>query len=262
VIINLPVVQPFPYEILLTYLAKRLIPEKEIIENRVYTRHYTSNSRVSVSYDKSQQHLVISIKGKLKEQDILPRVKHLFQPDHNSQLPAKLLSDPIIGKYLKKTKGIRPLGCWDPFELVIRTVVGQQVSVAAASTITARISQRCNGIIPKHIATTELDQIGMPKRRVDTIQTLARQVYQGDIDLSQPWNEISKKLLAVKGIGPWTVAYLGIRLGRDPDAFPNSDLGLVNISGARNPSELLTIADAWKPHRALAATYLWMSEYL
>ena len=75
----------------------------------------------------------------------------------------------------------------------------------------------------------------------------------------QPWDESAERLLAIPGIGPWTVTYLRMRVGRDPDAFPHTDLGLLRAMGTRNPGELLRSAERWRPYRSYAAMTLWMS---
>jgi len=99
--------------------------------------------------------------------------------------------------------------------------------------------------------------MGMPGRRVETIRHLARAVLEERVDFELPWRAVNDALGTLPGFGPWTRAYLGIRLGRDPDAFPETDLGLIRAAGAASPAELLKRAENWRPFRAYAATYLW-----
>ena len=102
----------------------------------------------------------------------------------------------------------------------------------------------------------DLSQMGMPGRRVETLRVLARAVQDG-LRLDAPWAEVEAGLTGLPGFGPWTRGYLAIRLGRQPDAFPHTDLGLVRAAGAENPAALLVQAEAWRPYRSLAATLLW-----
>jgi 3-methyladenine DNA glycosylase/8-oxoguanine DNA glycosylase len=99
----------------------------------------------------------------------------------------------------------------------------------------------------------------MPGKRVATLQTFARAMADGAIDFSRSWPEIDAALAALPGFGPWTRTYLAIRLGRDPDAFPVTDIGLLRALKANTSAELLAAAEAWRPYRAFAAAYLWMS---
>ena len=98
----------------------------------------------------------------------------------------------------------------------------------------------------------------MPGRRVAAIQGLAVAVRDGLIDLEAPWEQLAAALEAQPGFGPWTLSYLGIRLGRDPDAFPASDAGLLRATATDGSKALERLAERWRPFRALAATYLWM----
>ena len=117
--------------------------------------------------------------------------------------------------------------------------------------------ERCGSITPACILGANLESIGMPAKRVETIRTLARAVLDGRVRFDSPWSEINGVLESLPGFGPWTREYLAIRLGREPDAFPASDLGLIRAVGVSTPTELLKIAERWRPYRAYAATYLW-----
>lgn len=99
----------------------------------------------------------------------------------------------------------------------------------------------------------------MPGRRIQSIRTLAERAAAGDIPWSAPWPDLREALARIPGWGPWTLAYLAIRLGRDLDAFPSSDLGLLRAAGCRTPQELEARAEAWRPLRGWAAACLWMS---
>jgi 3-methyladenine DNA glycosylase/8-oxoguanine DNA glycosylase len=129
--------------------------------------------------------------------------------------------------------------------------------VAAARTLTQRIVQRCGELTPEQLLECDLGNIGMPGKRVQTLRALAHAVAEQRVQLQQPWPQVDAALQALPGFGPWTRAYLAIRLGREPDAFPQTDLGLMRATQAASPKALLALAEAWRPYRAYAATYLW-----
>ncbi len=120
-------------------------------------------------------------------------------------------------------------GAWDSFELLVRAVVGQQISVAGARTILGRIAARSAEIFPsaEEMVSLDLDGLGMTTRRVATLQAAAKAVASGEIDLEagDPAETVAA-LVELPGIGPWTAGYVALRALRDPDAWPDDDLGL------------------------------------
>lgn len=253
--LELPVVKPFPWQLLLNYLSFRCIPIFENVENNCYRRLY-KGVLITVSYDELRSVLLISSETKLEDfDDILLRVSHLFHPHISTAAVFKQLVPqlPIISESV----GFRPLGCWDSFELCVRTIIGQQVSVAAANTIMRRLMDRCGELTPTHVQNANLDKLGMPRQRVQCIANLARAVSEGEIDFSQAWPGLNQALAKLPGLGPWTRGYLAIRLGRDDDAFPETDAGLIRVAGAGNAKVLLHKAESWRPYRAYAAACLW-----
>ncbi|MDC0088422.1 hypothetical protein OAI12_00225 [Porticoccaceae bacterium] len=254
-IIELHVVQPFPWPQLLQYLSFRLVPEFESVEENHYQRVYRDDL-VRVTYNESKG--LLQIKSDLPDDqldDAVVRVSRIFRP----QLCTKAIYRQLLPhlSMLAKTMGFRPLGCWDPFELCLRTIIGQQVTVAAANTIMRRLIERCGQLTPAAVIAADLNDMGMPGARVATLITLATAIAEGDVDLSQPWPELNKALIKLRGIGPWTCGYLAIRLGFDDDAFPETDVGLIRAAKADNAKELLASAEQWRPYRAYAAVGLW-----
>ena len=139
----------------------------------------------------------------------------------------------------------------------MRTLVGQQVTVVAARTLTARLLARCGELTPERVVAANLDQLGMPGKRVAAIRGFAEAVASGDIDLAADWSALNERLSRQPGFGPWTRGYLAIRLGRDLDAFPDSDIGLLRAANVETPKALRELAEAWRPYRGHAATLLW-----
>ncbi len=172
---------------------------------------------------------------------------------------------------------MRPPGTWDGFEVGVRAIVGQQVSVRGATTIIGRIVARYGSEVeglaplglsrlfpgPETLANAEMGGIGMPATRVAAIRGFAAAVAEHRLHLERraPLEGLVDEITKVPGLGPWTAHYLALRLG-ESDAFPASDLGLRRALGTSGgeparPSEVEQAATAWRPFRAWAALHLW-----
>jgi DNA-3-methyladenine glycosylase II len=254
---QLAVRPPFPWRHLLEYFAHRLIPQFERIENDCYVRQVGART-IAVAYDAASSQLQITSSGRVKAAQVLDNVARLLDIGHDAQQIQKhLRRSPVLKRRIAIVPGMRPLGAWSPFELCVRTILGQQVTVAAAGTLMRRLVERCGTVTPECVADADFAAIGMPGKRVDTIRSFARAVGDRRVDFARPWIEVEAALKELPGFGPWTRAYLAIRLGRDPDAFPETDLGLIRAAQVDSPAQLLALADGWRPYRAYAATYLW-----
>jgi AraC family transcriptional regulator of adaptative response / DNA-3-methyladenine glycosylase II len=171
-------------------------------------------------------------------------------------------------------------GSWDPFELSIRAIIGQQISVAGARTIAGRLVTRTGdrlpepaghlvGLFPRpeQVATADMTAIGMPGARARSIVGFAAAVVAdpGLLEPSEDLDAIARRLRALPGVGEWTAQYIALRGLKHPDAFPASDLGILRAlagPGGRRPTpaEALARAEAWRPYRAYAAQHLWSSD--
>ena len=213
------------------------------------------------------------------------RLRELFDLDCDpARIAAHLESDPLLAPEVKAAPGLRMPGAWDRFELALRAVLGQQVSVVGASTLSGRIAQRFGTAIVTpfahldraaptadvlaHADLADIAAIGMPKSRANTIRELARFAAGGGLRMTPgtSCDDAVAALDAVAGIGPWTAHYIAMRALRYPDAFPAGDLGLRKALGALEgsdgvPSEavLERRAEVWRPWRAYAAATLWHS---
>jgi AraC family transcriptional regulator of adaptative response / DNA-3-methyladenine glycosylase II len=174
----------------------------------------------------------------------------------------RLRSDPLLRDPLGSHPGIRVPGAWDPFELAVRAILGQQVSVRGATTIAGRIAAmfgspaaESNGLCrlsptPAQLAAADLERAGVMPSRAETIRELARRVRDsGELALSS--------LAGVPGIGPWTVGYVAMRAFGDRDAFPSGDLVLRRVTGQRTARALEARSNRWRPYRAYAVMLLW-----
>jgi len=144
-------------------------------------------------------------------------------------------------------------GAWCPFELAVRAVLGQQISVVAARTLAGRLVTRCP-ITPDSLASTSLDGLSILPSRASTLRALANAAQSSSFAYGRD------ELLALPGIGPWTAEYIRMRACRDADAFPAGDLILrrVAVPGRMlTERDLLKYAERWRPYRAYAAIALW-----
>ena len=215
--------------------------------------------------------------------DATRRLRDVFDLDADPlRIAAHLGADPLLAPEVAAMRGIRVPGAWDAFELALRAVLGQQVSVAGASTLSGRMAQRFGTAIvtpfagltrsspaPETLAGAELADIaaiGMPGSRAATVRELARFAAGGGLRMppGTSGDDAVARLDAVPGIGPWTAHYIAMRALRHPDAFPSGDLGLRKALGVLTaasavPSEaaLEQRSQAWRPWRAYAANTMW-----
>ena len=232
---------------LLEYFSHRLIPEFEQVGADAYLRQVGRHT-ITVRYDEAASQLTVTSTGRVASRDILGHAARLFDVEHDAATVHKHLrrSEPLRPR-LARVPGMRPLGAWSPFELCVRTILGQQVTVAAAGTLMRRLVQRCGSVTPACIVDADLANMGMPGKRVETIRSFAQAMLEGRVNFERPWIEVEAALQSLPGFGPWTRAYLAIRLGRDPDAFPQSDVGLIRAAGVSSPTQLLALAESWRP---------------
>jgi AraC family transcriptional regulator of adaptative response / DNA-3-methyladenine glycosylase II len=228
---------PFDFDSVLSWLGARAIPGVETTADNTYRR-----GRVRVWH---QGDTVYATAHREK-------VRRLFDLDADPALIARTFSrDRMLAPVLRRRPGIRVPGAWDAFELAVRAIVGQQVSVAGARTILGRIAAAHGGFIPERLADANIE--GMPRKRAETIRIVARAVAAGELALE---DASAESLTTLPGIGPWTANYIAMRLG-DADAFPAGDLVLRRHAGGLTEKELLRRAEAWRPFRAYAAMLLW-----
>ena len=213
--------------------------------------------------------------------DVLARVRRMFDLDADPvAVESQLASDPLLWRQIRRDPGLRVPGAWDGFELTIRAVLGQQVSVKAATTIAGRIAARYGEKLriegdpdsqlnrlfptPDRLARARFNNIGLVRSRATTIRSVATATIRGDLrfDGSQSPDKVRAALMSIKGIGDWTAQYVSMRALKDPDAFPGSDLGLISALAHPQrvtPKELTARAEHWRPWRAYAAMLLWGS---
>ncbi|MXX76666.1 MAG: DNA-3-methyladenine glycosylase 2 family protein [Holophagales bacterium] len=211
-----------------------------------------------------------------REEEVERRVRRLFDLDANPDAIRSGLSDHSeLASGGQSPAGVRIPGAWCRFETAVRAVLGQQISVAGARTLAGRLvaalgaelpeSLRTPGLertfpLPERVAAFDLRTIGLPASRAQALRAMAAEVAAGRLRMDAEPAEVRERLLAIKGIGPWTVEYVAMRALGDADAFPASDLGLrkaVNPDEPPSAVELEAMAESWRPLRAYAAISLW-----
>ncbi|MDP9360918.1 MAG: DNA-3-methyladenine glycosylase 2 family protein [Acidobacteriota bacterium] len=240
---------PFDWSAILAFLRPRAIAGVETIEDDAYVR-----GAVRVTHDGARNAIVISDKSEAG------RVRKIFDVDADiDAIERHFARDPTLGPLVRVHRGIRVPGAWDSFEMAVRAIVGQQISVAGATTLMARIATR-HGVTPESLMRARANP-GMPQSRWNSIRGLARVVARGDMTFARgaSLDESIDRLTAMPGIGPWTAHYIVMRALREPDAFPYSDLGLRKAAGMISDRELLARAEAWRPYRSYAAMLMWRS---
>ncbi|MHA6493614.1 DNA-3-methyladenine glycosylase family protein [Pseudomonas borbori] len=212
---------------------------------------------------------------------LIQRVRRMFDLDAEPlRIAAHFANDAHLARSFASHPGLRLPTAFEPFEQAVRAIVGQQVTVKAAVTITGRLLNRFGEPLPagasseavqrlfpspQAIAAADLTGIGMPGKRVQTLQHFAAQIASGELllDMSQGSAQLIERLCALPGIGPWTAEYIALRAFGEPDAFPTSDLGLLKAPlwgmGGISAKQLAVHAEAWRPWRAYAAVHLWHS---
>lgn len=270
---------PFDWKRLLDFLAPRAIPHVEAVHDGIYFRtlqvkrqgrDFTGYIRVSQEADKHL--LLVRLSDALLPvcAVVLERVKRLFDLHAD---PAAI--DLALGDLAASRPGVRVPGSFDGFEMAVRAILGQQITVAGASTLAGRLVLRfgepvatplpaLTRLFPvaQRLAGATVDQIGrlgITGQRARTLIALGQAVTKGEL-LLEPGgrvDDVIDRLDRIPGIGEWTAQYIAMRALSWPDAFPHTDLVLRKALGARRPAEILARAEKWRPWRAYAALHLW-----
>ena len=213
--------------------------------------------------------------------EILARLKNLFDLSARPDVIAAHLSDDSrLATIVARCPGLRVPGAFDGFELAVRAILGQRISVRAATTLAGRLADRFGEPIetpfpgltrlsptPERLAAvdeSDLTALGIAAPRAASIRAIARAVASREIDLEPSLDPeaVTRKLQELPGIGDWTAQYIAMRALRWPNAFPAGDLGLLKAWGETSVQRLRDAAEAWRPWRAYAAMYLWESQHI
>jgi AraC family transcriptional regulator of adaptative response / DNA-3-methyladenine glycosylase II len=250
---------PYDWNAFLNFVGPRATPGLETVEQQSYKRN-----GITVRQNSAENCLIARIEptAASRLRSTVEQIRFFFDLRANTrEIAAQLGKSPLMKEIVKKHPGLRLPGCWNAFELSVRAILGQQVTVKGATTLTGRLVERFGPPRPEVLADADLASIGLPKARAESIRVFARAVRDGQVrfDASVATDQFVARLCELPGIGAWTANYIAMRALGDPDAFPASDLGLLKAAGASSARRLEEMAEAWRPWRSYAALYLWES---
>jgi AraC family transcriptional regulator of adaptative response / DNA-3-methyladenine glycosylase II len=277
---------PYDWDSMLGFLRARAIPGVEIVEGGSYLRTIAMDGCtgiIQVTHLAARQSLSVTIRFPRVQSlpAIVRRVRRVFDLGADIEtIDAHLSLDRLLAPLIAQRPGLRAPGGWDGFELAVRAILGQQVSVAAARKLAQQLvikhgerlpsgfvnDPRLTHVFPdaRHLARAKAVDVGMPAARGDALQELA-QAAVADPNLFRSFASIEEaiaRLRKIRGIGEWTSQYIALRALQETDAFPAADLGLLRgaelMYGARpTVPNLLARSESWRPWRAYAAQHLW-----
>ncbi|MCE4224623.1 DNA-3-methyladenine glycosylase 2 family protein [Methylobacterium sp. C25] len=282
--VTLPYRAPYDWQALLDFLAARAIPGIERAGQGVYARTISIEGRhgtVTVRHAPEGEALRAELRFPEARQEpvIAARLRHLFDLDVDpAEIRARLASDADIAPLVRARPGLRVPGAWSGFELAMRGILGQQISVAAATRLAGKLvtaygtplmGEGETGLThafpaPEQLVEADVSLVlNMPRARGAAIRAVAAAcIEEPDLfAVGQGLETAVARLKALRGIGDWTAHYIAMRALKEPDALPAGDIGLMRAldagSGRPSPRQLLTRAEAWRPFRAYAAMHLW-----
>ncbi len=282
--VRLPYRQPFAWSALLEFFRYRVTPGVEVVDGDCYRRTLLIDGRQAIvelrpSAKGSYLSLTLHRVNTTSLFETVQKARDVFDLDAPvAEITSVLSADPLLKKSLRAHPGIRVPGAWDGFELTIRAILGQQISVKAATTLAGRIAARYgeplhhpasgeSGLLylfptPERLSRAKFNNIGLVQSRADTLKRVATAVVRGELqfDTANDPEKFCSALMSIKGIGDWTAQYVAMRALKNPDAFPASDLGLLkslHYPDRMTPAELGHHAEQWRPWRAYAALLLW-----
>ncbi|MFM2400027.1 MAG: hypothetical protein RL341_2184 [Pseudomonadota bacterium] len=286
VTLRVPYQPPYDWPAMLGHLAARAIAGVEQVSESSYHRsvlHAGYVGSVTVTHRAEGNYLAVTLHFAQVQAlpAILARVRRVFDVGADIQtIGAHLAKDPSLAALIAQRPGLRAPGAWDGFELAIRAILGQQVTVQAARKMASQLVSLCgtplaardDGLThafptPQQVAACDLNVIGMPSARRETLHAIAHAALR-DPQFFHPnasMQDAVARLRSIRGIGEWTAQYIALRALRETDAFPASDVALLrsatNGGAARlTPDELLARSQTWSPWRAYAAQHLWAAD--
>jgi AraC family transcriptional regulator of adaptative response / DNA-3-methyladenine glycosylase II len=271
---------------MLAFFAGRATPGVESVRGDTYRRTWRIGERdclIEIGPDAAASALRLRIAGAASRpgKALTRLARSVFDTEAPiDEIGAGLRKDATLRRMLEQHPGVRVPGAWDGFELTIRAILGQQISVKAATTIAGRIAGRYGERVslptttagdldrlfptPRRLMRARFNNIGIVRTRINTIRSVASAVEAGELrfDGSVSAIDVRKTLTSIRGIGDWTAEYVAMRALGDRDAFPTSDLGLlsaIDYPDRVTPKTLGARAEDWRPWRAYAAMLLWGS---
>jgi AraC family transcriptional regulator of adaptative response / DNA-3-methyladenine glycosylase II len=276
---------PYDWDAMLSFLAARAIPGVEAVSGNIYRRTIAIGGAcgmISVApADRNRVDVSVRFPDMAALPQIIARVRRVFDLAADPDMIGEHLSlDPVLAPLVAARPGLRVPGAWDGFELAVRAIFGQQITVPAAAKLLGKLVQAHGAPIPAavrdveglshlfpspaRLASADIAALGMPNARAMAVTLLAQAIAADPAIFSRgaSLEDAIAKLRSLPGIGEWTAQYIAMRELREPDAFPAADIGLMRAMAAADgrrpsPSQLLSRAERWRPWRAYAASHLW-----
>jgi AraC family transcriptional regulator of adaptative response / DNA-3-methyladenine glycosylase II len=276
---------PYDFDAILAFLRGRALPGVEHVDEHSYARVFGTPEapgwlRLSAwpGHDHALR-LQLHCPQPAQMLGVVNKLRRMFDLDASPQSISDALKEsPVLRPLLRKRPGLRLPGGWDGFEIAVRAILGQQVSVAAARTLATRIVQHFGTPVvspvaelqrlfpgPALLVDADLRSIGLTTARAATVRGVAQALLDGRIDFrsEQPLEEFVERWVALPGIGEWTAHYMAMRALSHPDAFPAADLILRRVAAGDGPElstkALTSLAEGWRPWRAYSVMHLWRS---
>jgi AraC family transcriptional regulator of adaptative response / DNA-3-methyladenine glycosylase II len=264
---------PYDWDGMIRFLTARAIPGVETVTPQRYSRLIAGGTLTVEPGNGHWLRATLQLSDLRQLPAAVSRVRRLFDLSADPvSIGANLSEDPLLAALIVSRPGLRVPGAWDGFELAVRAILGQQITVSAATALAGKLVAAYGPGFPRPEVIAKVDSstlaatLGMPRARAAALCSLAAAV-SGDPALFNPaanLDEAIGKLRKLPGIGEWTAQYIAMRELREPDAFPATDIGLLRALAGKNgvrptPAQLLARAECWRPWRAYAALHLWHS---
>ena len=271
---------PYHWKGMLAFLAERAIPGVEAVDEQSYRRTISMNGsdgyfEVSLDHTRDAVAVNVQIADPRLLYLIIERIRSMFDLNADwSVIAENLGADPALTSRIRAEPGLRVPGCWNGFELTVRAILGQEITLKRATMLAGRIAESYGKPIynaedlthlfpaPEVLADAKIVDLGLTEGDAEKIRALARAVRDGSISFERivDSNAFMARLREIPGIDRWTEQYIVMRAFGDPDAFPTSDVGLPRALGLGTPADLEIRADSWRPWRSYASMYLWNAE--
>jgi AraC family transcriptional regulator of adaptative response / DNA-3-methyladenine glycosylase II len=272
---------PYDWPSMLKFLAARMTKEVELVTDDYYARTVRMGKHkgwIKVKQAPKKNALIVELSYSLTAvlPALLGRLRNLFDLSARPDLIAlHLMKDKILEKSVSQNQGLRVPGAFDSFEMTVRAILGQQITVKAATTLACRFADAFGEKIespypelsrltplPEDLMKASIDDIaklGIISSRAKSIIALAQAFVSGDIqlDVGMSADLLIKKLVALPGIGQWTAHYIAMRALRWPDAFPKEDIALRNHLGGISAKQAESMSQSWRPWRSYAVMHIW-----
>jgi len=292
--VRIPLPPGFDFSWVMGFLAARTVSSLESVGDEAYRRSVRLGAKPVVltlravervngrARARPAREIAVTSRPPLPPNAAMAAVTRMLDLDADLDTFRRLARrDPILADLVRQRSGIRLPQLLDPFEGLTRAILGQQVSVAGASTMTDRLVRllarpipgaRRSGLLAfptagdvADVGADRLRAIGLTRARASTMATAARHIADGALDLhrlrERPSDEIQSALTSLPGIGPWTASYVRMRALGDRDAFPSADLGVIKAMEAAGVARrsIAAVAERWRPWRGYATLHLWAS---